>query len=104
VCVGPTATLDAGDPAVALSALGPANLARKLPYVYGTVRNPGPVYTRLPTQAELAEAEPDLAERMPIWLGAGGEVSASYGQDVWLGGPGVVPDPSEAWTTRRSDA
>jgi len=103
VCVGSTATLDARDPAVALSGLGPANVSRKLPYIYGTVRNPGPVYTRLPTQAELAEAEPDLAERMPAWLGASGEIGAGYAQDVWLGQPGVVPDPGEAWASRRSD-
>ena len=104
VCVGPTATLDARDATVALSSLGPVSFARKLPYIYGTVRNPGPVYARLPTQAELAEAEPDLAERMPAWLGASGEIGASYAQDVWLGQPGVVPDPSEAWASRRSDA
>jgi len=104
VCVGPTATLDPRDPAVVLSASAPASFERKLPFIYGTVRNPGPVYTRLPTARELAEAEPDLAERMPAWLHASGEIGAAYGQDLWLGRPGVAPDPATAWTAKTSDA
>lgn len=103
VCVGPTATLDARDPLVALSQLAPASFARKLPFIYGTVRNPGPIYARLPTSSELASAEPDLTERMPAWLHAAGEIGASYAGEVWLGGAGPVPDPSEAWTSHRSD-
>ncbi|HWP06435.1 MAG TPA: L,D-transpeptidase [Polyangiaceae bacterium] len=103
VCVGPTATLDAREPAVVLSQLGSAEVGRKLPYIYGTVRNPGPVYTRLPTGTELHDAEPDLAERMPAWLSAPGEIGASYAQDVWLGAPGTLPDPSEAWASHQSD-
>src|SRR6185503_5996174 len=43
VCLGPTATLDASDPVVRLVAPFPPDFTRKLPYVYGTVRNPGPV-------------------------------------------------------------
>jgi hypothetical protein len=104
VCVGPTATLDANDPAVVLSASAPANFERKLPFIYGTVRNPGPIYGRLPPAAELAQAESDLAERMPSWLHAGGEIGAGYGQDVWLGRPGTPPDPASAWAAKTSDA
>jgi hypothetical protein len=103
VCVGPTATLDANDPAVVLSASAPANFERKLPFIYGTVRNPGPIYGRLPPAAELAQAEPDLAERMPVWLAAGGEIGASYGQELWLGRPGTPPDPAAAWAAKTSD-
>lgn len=103
VCLGSTATLDANDPVVALSALSPPNVERKLPYIYGTVRNPGPVFSRLPTRGELAQAEPDVEARMPEWLHAGGEIGASYAQDVWLGHPGPVPDPELAWNQRQSD-
>jgi hypothetical protein len=102
VCVGPSATLDPNDPAVALSRPHGADVSRKLPYEYGTVRNPGPVYARLPTRAELALAEPDLEERMPAWLDAQGEIGASYGQELWLdGAPSVAP--ALAWSERRSD-
>lgn len=103
VCVGPTATLDPRDPVVMLSSAAPPNFARKLPFIYGTVRNPGPIYGRLPAAAELAQAEPDLAERMPLWLNAGGEIGAAYGQDLWLGGAGTPPDPATVWAQRTSD-
>jgi hypothetical protein len=103
VCVGTTATLDPRDPVVVLSAEHPPEFGRKLPYEYGTVRNPGVVYARLPSGPELAQAEPDLEERMGAWLSAEGEIGASYGQEVWLGAPGVPPDPAQAWSERRSD-
>jgi hypothetical protein len=103
VCVGQTATLDANDPVVLLTREHPPVASRKLPYIYGTVRNPGPVFAHLPTREELAVAEPDIAERMPAWLGAGGEIGASYAQHVWLGGEGTPPDPAEAWSSRRTD-
>ncbi len=102
VCVGGGATLDANDPVVVLSSAYPPNVERKLPYVYGTVRNPGPIFARLPTQEELAKAEPDLAERFPEWLSAGGEIGAAYAQEVWLGGS-PAPDPARAWAERSSD-
>ena len=103
VCVGPTATLDAHEPVVALSAPTPPSYERKLPFIYGTVRNPGAVFSRLPKAEELAQAEPDLAERMPAWLTAAGEIGAAYGQEVWLGHAGELPDPARAWAERRSD-
>ncbi|HEX6765811.1 MAG TPA: L,D-transpeptidase [Polyangiaceae bacterium] len=104
VCVGPTATLDANDPVVVLSAAHPPDFSRKLPYVYGTVRNPGPVYGRLPSSAELRTSERDVDERMPAWLAAEGEIGAGYGQEVWLGRPGTPPDPAKAWAEHSSDA
>ncbi len=103
VCVGPTATLDANDPVVRLSAAFPPNFARKLPYIYGTVRNPGPIYTRVPNATELVATESDIERRMPAWLSAEGEVGASFAQDVWLGGSGTPPDPALAWRDKTSE-
>ncbi|HEX4336798.1 MAG TPA: L,D-transpeptidase [Polyangiaceae bacterium] len=102
-CVGMSTTLDATDPVVRALGANPPEAARKLPYIYGTVRKPGPVYARLPTSAELAKSEPELAERMETWLGAGGEIGASFAQSVWLGGTGEPPDPRAAWREHRSD-
>jgi hypothetical protein len=103
VCLGPTATLDEGDPVVRASAPFPPDFARKLPYIYGTVRNPGPVYARLPSASELRAAESDIEQRMPTWLGADGEIGAGYAQEVWLGRPGMPPDPAVAWANKSSD-
>jgi hypothetical protein len=103
VCVGATATLDANDPIVVLSATHPPDFSRKLPYVYGTVRNPGPVYGRLPSADELRTSERDIDERMPAWLSAEGEVGAGYGQEVWLGRSGTPSDPARAWAEHQSD-
>jgi hypothetical protein len=102
VCAEGAATLDEHDPVVvAYRGLGPA-LARKLPYIYGTVRRPGPIYTRLPTRAEAEQAESDLDERMANWLKADGEVGASYAQQVWLRGA-APPDARAAWEAKTSD-
>ncbi len=103
VCAGPTATLDPNDAVVRATQGFPPSFARKLPYIYGTVRRPGPVYSRLPTAPELAQAEPDLEKRMQAWLSAEGEIGASYAQHVWLGRPGVPPDAAKAWAERQSD-
>jgi hypothetical protein len=104
VCLGPTATLDASDPVVRSSAPFPPDFARKLPYIYGTVRNPGPLYARLPSASELRAAESDVDRRMPTWLAAEGEIGASYAQEIWLGRPGAPPDPAAAWANKSSDA
>ncbi len=82
VCVGRRATLDPNDPIVRATREYPPDPLRKLPYIYGTVRRPGPIYARLPTAAELRKAEPSIDERMPKWLAAKGEIGASYAQDV----------------------
>lgn len=102
-CAGSGATLDSNDPIVRATLAHPPEFARKLPYIYGTVRKPGPVYARLPSDAELAEAEPGLAERIERWLTADGEIGASYAQQVWLGNAGQPPDPRQAWNDRTTD-
>jgi len=102
LCAGPTATRDANDAVVRATRDYPPAFDRKLPYIYGTVRRPGPVYSHLPSAEELARAEPDLEKRMQAWLDAGGEIGASYAQHVWLGGS-AAPDPRRAWTERASD-
>src|SRR5450432_81312 len=103
VCAGPTATTDPNDKTVIATEGTLPDVSRRLPYVYGTVRKPGPIYGRVPTGPELAQAEPDLAERMSTWLAADGEVGARYAQQVWLGGA-TPPDAAQAWASKQSDA
>ncbi len=101
VCLGKRATLDAEDPTVRAVQESPPDFGRKLPYIYGTVRNPGPVFATLPTDEQLRQIEPTVDERIPRWLDAEGEVGAGYAQDVWLGAEGVdVPDPRAVWEQR----
>ena len=102
VCAGPTATIDPKDPVVIATQGTLPDVSRRLPYIYGTVRKPGPIYGRVPTATELAQAEPDLADRMTAWLAADGEIGARYAPQVWLGGT-PPPDAAEAWAARRDD-
>ena len=102
VCAGPTATTDANDKMVIATLGTHPDVSRRLPYVYGTVRKPGPIYGRVPSSAELSRAEPDLAQRMSTWLTADGEVGASYAPQVWLGGV-TPPDAAQAWAAQQSD-
>jgi hypothetical protein len=99
VC-GAGATLSADDPIVRATRDFQPDFSRKLPYVYGTVRRPGPLYRGLPSAEELERAEPELDERMTTWLSTEGERGASYAQDVWLGGAGTPPDPASLWKER----
>lgn len=103
VCVGAAATLDEQDPVVQLTRPNQPQLDRKLPYIYGTVRRPGPVYDRLPDEAHLARSEPDLERRMRAWLSAPAEIGAGYAQHVWLGQPGEPPDPARALQERLTE-
>lgn len=103
VCAGPTATLDARDPTVIATRGTRPDFARRLPYIYGTVRRPGPIYGRVPSAAELAQAEPDLEERMSTWLAADGEVGARYAPQVWLAGASAGPTAAQAWAAKSSD-
>jgi lipoprotein-anchoring transpeptidase ErfK/SrfK len=102
VCAEGAATLDENDNVVTAYRGLDADFSRKLPYIYGTVRRPGPIYTRLPTRAEAEHAESDLDERMASWLAADGEVGASYAQHVWLRGD-TPPDARAAWEGKTSD-
>jgi hypothetical protein len=104
VCAGPTATMDARDPAVIATQGTLPDVTRRLPYIYGTVRKPGPIYGRVPTATELAESEADLSERMSTWLAAEGEIGARYAPQVWLGGTLPAPDALHAWASQSSDA
>ncbi len=99
VC-GSGATFSSDDPIVRATRESRPDFSRKLPYVYGTVRRPGPLYRGLPSAEELASAEPGLEERMATWLSTEGERGASYAQEVWLGGTGPAPDPALLWKDR----
>ncbi len=103
VCVGKRATLDENDPVVRAVRESPPEPGRKLPYIYGTVRKPGPIYGHLPSDEELEQAERGHASRMQEWLDAEGEIGASYAQDVWLGGRGELVPPAQAWSEKSSD-
>jgi hypothetical protein len=102
VCIDDTSTLDGNDTVVAALRGAHPELQRKLPYIYGTVRRPGPVYRRVPTGAEALQAEPDLTSRFERWLNTPGENGASYGQHVWVA-TASAPDPTEAWHQKSSD-
>jgi lipoprotein-anchoring transpeptidase ErfK/SrfK len=102
VCVDGAATLEQNDSVVTAYRGLSADFGAKLPYIYGTVRKPGPIYTRLPTRDEAQRAEGDLDSRMASWLSAEGEVGASYAQHVWLRG-NAPPDARAAWDARQSD-
>lgn len=83
VCLDKRATQDGKHPIVQLTREHPPRSDQRLPYRYGTVRRPGPVYQKLPSQAELLQAEPDFETRFPRWLTAGGEIGASFRPEVW---------------------
>ena len=103
VCVGKRATLDGDDPVVAATREHPPDPTQKLPYIYGTVRKPGPIYGHLPSDEEVEQAEPKHASRMQEWLDAEGETGAAYAQDVWLGGRGELVPAAQAWSEKLSD-
>lgn len=103
VCVGATATTDPLDVMVIATLGTEPDVSRRLPYIYGTVRKPGPIYSRLPSAQELSEAEPDLPERMSAWLAAEGEIGAGYAPQVWLGNGSPPVDAAAAWASRVSD-
>jgi len=103
VCVGEDATLDSSDPIVRALADFPADVTKRLPFIYGTVRRPGPVYRRLPSAEELDRYEADLQKRMKAWLDAPGEIGASYGQQVWVDEKTPPTDPKLAWESHQND-
>jgi hypothetical protein len=93
VCVEPgNATLEVDATLVHALAQRPDTTAR-LPYMYGIVRRPGPLYTRLPTRVEAEANEPGLDARMRAWLSDEGEDGAAFRSEYWRRGK-VEPTPS----------
>jgi hypothetical protein len=83
VCVEPGgATLDLeAEPVRALSRR--PDLSSPLPYLYGIVRRPGPVYARLPTRAQAEKEEPGLDARMKEWLADRTDNGAAFRSGYW---------------------
>ena len=103
VCLDGASTTDSNDPIVlAMRQWGPI-LDRKLPYIYGMVRRPGPVYRKIPTPDELVAAEPGLTNHIERWLAAAGESGAGFAQQVWAQSSATLPDPKEAWLKKQSE-
>jgi hypothetical protein len=65
--------------------------AAAMPYLYGIVRKGAPIYGRLPSLKQAAEAEPDLDAHRKEWLAAEGENGASFRADYWLQGKTAPP-------------
>lgn len=76
----------------------------RLPYMYGVVRRPGPLYGRLPTRVEAAAAEVDLEARIKDWLAATSEDGAAFRTDYWMRGKGrPAPPPSTLWEAKTNE-
>lgn len=102
VCVGDRATLELDDPIVRATARRPDH-TQKLPYMYGTVTRGGPVYSRIPTEDDLAKYEPSLKKHIAKWK-ADEESGATYGLDVWAKwADEPLPPALEAWEAETSD-
>jgi hypothetical protein len=102
VCAGATATRDVNSDIVRATTRRP-NMEARLPYMYGTARAPSPMYSRLPTDKELGESEPNLSEHIARWL-ADEEWGARYeGQDVWLDGRPAGVSPKAAFDAKTTE-
>lgn len=78
------------------------DLSSNLPYMYGIVRKPGPIYARLPTREQAEAAEKGLDQRMREWIGLDGENGASFRANYWLRWKPSqqVHDPLKLWEER----
>jgi lipoprotein-anchoring transpeptidase ErfK/SrfK len=103
VCLGDEATEDLAHPIVRAASRRP-DFSQKLPYMYGTVTRGGPVYARIPTEADLATHEPSLAKHLAKWR-KDAVSGADYGLDVWLkwNERKDVPSAWDAWEQKVSD-
>jgi hypothetical protein len=80
------------------------DLDSALPYLYGIVRKPGPIYSRLPTREQAESSESKLLKHLQGWFEAKDEDGASFRPDYWQRwkqGPAL--SPFEAWETKSSD-
>ena len=83
VCVAPgLATADTQSEALRAYAARPS-AETTLPYLYGIVRRPGPIYGRAPSRQEAEATEPGLAERITAWSTAAGDDGASFRPEYW---------------------
>ena len=102
VCLGPEATLDLQAPIARASQRRP-DISQKLPYMYGIAVRGGPVYAKLPTEAEQKEYEPHLKQHISKWI-KDKESGATYGLDVWMKWQKEPSPPAlEAWHDKVTD-
>lgn len=104
VCNGSTATLDMNHDVIKALSRRPDTEAT-LPYMYGIVRKPGPIYAVLPTREQAQGTESNLAKHLDKWLHSDDENGAGFRADYWLRwkDPSKVPSPLEAWEQKRTD-
>jgi hypothetical protein len=103
VCVGPEATLDLSHPIVRAATRRP-DVTQKLPYMYGIVTRGGPVYAKIPSEAELKKLEPGLKKHLAKWE-KDKESGATYGLDVWMKWKATPSPPAlEAMEQRITDS
>lgn len=101
-CVSPSnATLDPNHELVRALSRRP-DLTSTMPYMYGIVRRPGPMYARLPSRDQAAAAEQDLDERMKQWFSLDDHNGSSFRAKMWLRWKAKqdVLDPAQLWETR----
>jgi len=97
------ATTDASHPITRMLARRP-DANERLPYMYGVVRKPGPIYGRLPTRAEGAAAEPELEPRVKEWLQSTGEDGAAFRTDYWMRYKGrPATPPAQLWESKANE-
>ena len=102
VCVAKNnATLDLQHELVRALSRRP-DVTNPLPYMYGTVRRPGPIYARLPSREEVSAAEPGYEERMKDWLELDDDNGAAFRADLWQRwkDKGEVPSPQALWDSK----
>jgi hypothetical protein len=96
------ATTDVDNPLARALARRP-DTSERLPYMYGIVRRPGPIYARLPTRAEAESAEPGLESRMGDWLANPNDDGASFRTDYWMRGKNEpAPSPLALWNESKT--
>lgn len=101
VCQNEKVTADDKDPIVV--AMRAPDRSQKLPYMYGTVTRGGPVYSKIPTAADLDRHEPNLAKHITKWKND--EVSgAGYGLELWYKWkPPTTTSAWQAWEDKVTD-